>query len=132
MNTVTKLHLENTGHGRREAICILSLCKELLKLSQVSHKALCVWSKDGDRKPYLSCDTIQRQLHMCVWCCLLYGLAWHAYRVASLECDSCKTIEIHALPYPGTQAPNIQLGDWSMTGHTIQVHSHCKSQIPEL
>ena len=44
----------------------------------------------GGCKPYLSCDTIQRQLHMdvCTTCGLLYGLAWHAYRVTSLEYDS--------------------------------------------
>ena len=84
----TKLHLEKTTGEERPFVFSLAAKKSQSCLKcAIKH---CVWSKEGGHKPYLSCDTIQRQLHMwCVVCCIPWrGLAWlgmHTdYRVASM------------------------------------------------
>ena len=101
---------------KTEGQFVCSLCKQLSKLSQAGHKAppaMCVVKGWGSRKPYPGSHTIQRQLHMRV-----RGLAWLAYRVASLKYDR-QNHRNPPVPYP----KNVQLGFWIMTGQTTQVHS---------
>ena len=141
MHLVTKLHLEEqtTGQERRGNLYALPAksSQSCLKCAIKQPPCNVCGQRMGEGcKPYLSCDTIQRQLHnphVCVcgahglcmaWLSmhtsleydsilvgvffwdgllgdtiqrlhmdvcgargLLYGLAWHAYRVASLEYD---------------------------------------------
>ena len=110
MHLVTKLHLEKqtSEQERRGNLYSLPTAKNsqtCLKWAIEHPPAMCVVKGWRGRKPYRGCDTIQRQLHMYVWhprSVVWLGLAWHAYRVASLEYDSMtgKTIETRALPYP--------------------------------